>query len=416
MNLKELHVFDPNTKDQWLKAIQKELGERSLESLQWSPEPGIEMEPYYTQTPNAAESALGVFPFHIHQQVTADGPEAARAQALMCLAGGAQSIGFLQAPESHEMDASLAEIEWPYIQLHWQNWPLTMSYAETLHQYVDQRGWLSNTLQGLLGNEASMLWSDNWDVETVRYYQKAFPRCRLFYIDGVALARTGASAVMQVAAILAQAQEALHRLISAGFTIDEASAMLQIQTSADTSYFLEITKIRVIRHLYAELVANYNPEHACSQSIFIHAVTGITSYATTDTNTNLLRATTAAMSAAIGQASSIEVQPHDAAADPVQSMRWARNILHLLREESYMDSALHAAQGSYYLEHMFSQMATQAWQSLVQMEEQGGWTVQASEWMNAAHAMGASAEQAIASGQKIRVGVNKYQAKGNAKS
>ena len=416
MNLKELHVFDPNTKDQWLKAIQKELGERSLESLQWSPEPGIEMEPYYTHATSSAEAALGVFPFHIHQQVTASGAEGARAQAITCLEGGAQSIGFTQAPEPHEMDASLAEIEWPYIQLHWQNWPLTMSYAETLHLYVNQRGWLSNALQGLLGNEAGMLWNENLDVETVRYYQKAFPRCRLFYIDGVALARTGASAVMQVAAILAQAQEALHRLISAGFTIDEASAMLQIQTSADTSYFLEITKIRVIRHLYAELVANYNPEHACSQSIFIHAVTGITSYATTDTNTNLLRATTAAMSAAIGQASSIEVQPHDAAADPVQSMRWARNILHLLREESYIDSALHAAQGSYYLEHMFSQMATQAWQSLVQLEAQRGWTVQASEWMNVAHAMGASAEQAIASGQKIRVGVNKYQAKGNAKS
>ncbi len=416
MNLKELHVFDPNTKDQWLKAIQKELGERSLESLQWSPEPGIEMEPYYTHATSSAEAALGVFPFHIHQQVTADGAEAARTQALMCLAGGAQSIGFLQAPEPHEMDASLAEIEWPYIQLHWQNIPLTISYAKSLHAYADQRGWQSNTLQGLLGNDARILWSDNWDVEAVRYYQQAFPRCRLFYIDGVALARTGASAVMQVAAILGQAQEALFRLTSAGFTIDEASAMLQIQTSSDTSYFLEITKIRVIRHLFAELVASYAPEHACSQSIFIHAVTGVTSYSTTDTNTNLLRATTAAMSAAIGQASSIEVQPHDPTADPVHALRWARNILHLLREESCMDSALHAAQGSYYLEHMFGQMAEQAWNSLVEMEEHGGWTMQETAWQKAAQTIGASTEEAIRSGQKIRVGVNKYQVKANAKS
>lgn len=414
MNWTDLHAFDANTKDQWLKAIQKELGERNLESLHWSPASGVTMEPYYTSSSRVAWRTSGVAPFLIHQAVEGNTPEVAREEALACLMGGAQSIGFDGVPNDFDWDAQLKGIEWPYIQLHWHNFPLEAAAVTSLTAYATSRGWEANQLRGCFGIDASHLWKGTWNKEVVQALRHHFPMCRIFVITERSFA--GNQTDHQLVGLLAQVQEALHALVSAGFSIDEASAMVQIQAELSTSYFQEITKLRVLRHLYGELVEAYGPQHACSTSIWIHAKTSSMAYAEVDTDTNLLRATTMAMSAAIGQSSSIEIHPHDASHPRVDSLRWSRNMLHLLREESYFDQAIHAANGSHYLESFAQQLATVVWSQLHAIEDAGGWRAQEEVWLRAAEQMAQAHQARIASGEIIQVGVNKYQPKAHAKN
>lgn len=412
MNWTQLHAFDPTTKDQWLKAIQKELGERTVDDLMWSPSEGIRIEPYYTEIKGRVLHKLGVYPALIHQHVQGAAMEDVRTEALECLMGGAQSIGFDAVPVDLDWDTQLKDIEWPYIQLHWRNFPLTTNAIAALSAYADRRGWDRTQLKGCWGIDAAATWQGECDMQALKFVRQQFPACRVFVIAERSFA--GGQTGHQLVGLLAQVQEALHALVSAGFTIDDASAMLQINTSMSTSYFKEMIRLRVLRLLYGSIVRAYQPQYSCSIGVWIHTIAGDGAYAQADTHTNLLRATTMAMSAMLGQTSSLEIQPHDPQHQRQDTLRWARNMMHLLREESYFDQALHAAQGSYYLEDWSAQLAHDTWSRLIAMEEAGGWQGQSADWLSKAEQWERTRQEQIASGQIIHVGVNKYQAQAHA--
>jgi methylmalonyl-CoA mutase len=90
---------------------------------------------------------------------------------------------------------------------------------------------------------------------------------------------------------------------------------------------------------------------------------------TLELNTNLIRATTMAMSGVIGGCTSLTVTPFDAP-DPESNThgvafahRIARNVQHLLKLESGMHKVIDPSAGSYYIEDLTQQYAAKAWQS-----------------------------------------------------
>jgi methylmalonyl-CoA mutase len=89
-----------------------------------------------------------------------------------------------------------------------------------------------------------------------------------------------------------------------------------------------------------------------------------------DTDNNLIRATIQALAACVGGANRIEVLPMDYAnaADVNEQLRWARNIQHLLIEESYFDQYSDLAKGSYALEKLTEDLATKALATMKEFE------------------------------------------------
>ena len=74
-----------------------------------------------------------------------------------------------------------------------------------------------------------------------------------------------------------------------------------------------------------------------------------------DPYTNLLRDTTEAMSAAIGGASTLLVEPHG------YDAHLALNIPRILAEEAHLDAVADPAGGSYYVESLTDALAREAW-------------------------------------------------------
>ena len=83
-------------------------------------------------------------------------------------------------------------------------------------------------------------------------------------------------------------------------------------------------------------------------------------------NTNMIRATTMALSAVSGGVDTLDVLPSDYRNSPF-GRRIARNVQHLLKMESYMDKVSDPSAGSYYIEQLTETIATKAWEKFQQM-------------------------------------------------
>ncbi len=139
-------------------------------------------------------------------------------------------------------------------------------------------------------------------------------------------------------------------------------------------FFPEIAKLRAARMLWAVIVRAYGPKSEEAALMHIHSVTGRWNKTLYDPHVNMLRTQTEAMSAVLGGAESITVEPFDAVfrtADQF-SERIARNQQLLLMEESHLDKVADPGAGSYYIEELTSMMADEAWKLFLEIENEGG--------------------------------------------
>jgi len=88
----------------------------------------------------------------------------------------------------------------------------------------------------------------------------------------------------------------------------------------------------------------------------------------------MLRTQTEAMSAVLGGADTITVEPFDTVFRTAGefSERIARNQQLLLMEESHLDKVADPGAGSYYLEELTSAIAHEAWRLFLEIENEGG--------------------------------------------
>lgn len=126
------------------------------------------------------------------------------------------------------------------------------------------------------------------------------------------------------------------------------------------NYFFEIAKLRAFRWLWKHVCELQNKPY----SIFIQCETSTKSFNTDNENNNILRNTTAAMSAIIGGCDSLIVNSHDAVIGETSfGKRIARNVQHILRHESYFNELQDAAKGSYYIEYLTYRLCEKSWKN-----------------------------------------------------
>jgi methylmalonyl-CoA mutase len=88
----------------------------------------------------------------------------------------------------------------------------------------------------------------------------------------------------------------------------------------------------------------------------------------------MLRTQTEAMSATLGGADSLTVEPFDVIfRQPGEfSERIARNQQLILKEEAFFDKVADPGAGSYYIENLTSLIAENSWKLFLEIEERGG--------------------------------------------
>jgi methylmalonyl-CoA mutase len=187
-------------------------------------------------------------------------------------------------------------------------------------------------------------------------------------------AESGAAIVQELAFALAEGAEIIAQLTDRGLTPDDAAQALAFSFAIGPNYFPEIAKLRAARTLWARTVERFQPASLDSAKMTIYARTAHWDKTIYDPYVNVLRATTEAMAAAIGGADAIQVEAFDETYREPDAFgdRLARNSQLILKREAWLDRAVDAAGGSYYLETLTDSLAREAWTLFQEIEAAGG--------------------------------------------
>lgn len=208
----------------------------------------------------------------------------------------------------------------------------------------------------------------------------------------------GATSVEELAFALAEGVERLAAAPDAG----QEAASLTFVFAIGSNYFFEIAKLRAARQLWAQAVTAFGVTDENAARMRIHSRTALANKSIYDPYTNLLRATTEALSAVIGGCDALTVLP---ARFPA---RLARNVQLILKEECHLDGVADPAGGSYYIESLTDALAREAWALFQQIEQQGGFAAAQAFIEQRLAASRAAKEKALATRRQVLVGVNNY--------
>ncbi|GGH33872.1 hypothetical protein GCM10007423_24360 [Dyadobacter endophyticus] len=131
-------------------------------------------------------------------------------------------------------------------------------------------------------------------------------------------------------------------------------------------YLTEIAKLRALRYLLSKMARAFGlPGHSAP---FIEASTSISYKVNEADYTNLIRATSQAMSAVIGGCDALTVLPYDQSANAL-AQRLATHVSYILEHESLLSQVADPAAGAYALEDMTLKLADAAWEAFLKTSQ-----------------------------------------------
>lgn len=195
---------------------------------------------------------------------------------------------------------------------------------------------------------------------------KSYPKIRTICANTIPYHYEGANAVQELALTLAIARKYVEEN-----NFESFANKFFVNFAIDTNFFSEIAKLRAVKVLWKAFSTAYGVSENITLPIV--AETSLRSYSKLDVYVNLLRAGNEAFSALIGGADVFTVHPHDVLTKPTdQSIRIARNVILVLKEESLVQNVIDPSGGSYFIETLTSEYVEQAWKLFLEIEEAGG--------------------------------------------
>ncbi|MCB0706567.1 MAG: hypothetical protein KDC34_14735 [Saprospiraceae bacterium] len=356
--------FSPVSKADWLDKVARDLKGRSIEELnhQWTEQ--IQLSPFFhledsLELPPLVNATGGNW--EIGSCIQVEDPAESNAILLDELQHGVNAPRLvLKDPLSAKAwEVLLNGVEPAYISL--QIYPTFQetepaSWLDPLLATLSKKGVTSANRVGAIriGEEAIEKVLVNWNL-----YQERFPRMRKLYIDNSMNFRTF-NPEQELALAAYMAFYRLEEAISKGVDAQEAHDNLHVVLAVGTSFFRDLAKLRAFRILWANLLQA--AALAVHQAPFI-SVQFAPESQDEDMHTNMIRATTQAMSAVIGGADHLEILPANATVESTTGFtrRVARNLHHILSMEAHLDQVMDPAAGSYFMETLSVQIAEKAY-------------------------------------------------------
>ncbi len=199
------------------------------------------------------------------------------------------------------------------------------------------------------------------------------PKLRTIGINGLAFHNSGASAVQELAYVMATAVEYINQMLDRGLNIDNIAQSIRLTFGIGPFYFMEVAKIRAVRIIWAKIIEAYKGDRE-SQKAKIHARTSFLNQTKYDPYVNMLRTTTETFSAVVGGVDSLHTNSfNECFEEPDEfSRRIARNTQTILNEETRLSSLIDPGAGSYYVEKLTDEIAKKAWALFQKIERNGG--------------------------------------------
>lgn len=427
MEQKLFTEFPEITKNDWISQVNKDLkGKNFDDTLVWHSLENFDIQPYYAKedldnlpieaiqaaqkNKNAASWQNRPLVEYINEKVT-------NGLIVSYLQRGADAINIdFSNTDLNQVDLvkllnNIKLSDTPIYFTTFQGTELLVNLSKFIH-YLPKGGLQVDVIANSFNTESSEENKLPWEnakqiiVQTTQY-----PNFRALRVSSHVFHNAGANAVQELAFTIASAVEYLDKLTDLNLSPEDIIAKLEFSVSIGTNYFVEIAKLRALRYLWSKVLESYN----CGSLINdcqIHCQTSSFYDSTLSPYTNMLRATTEAMSAVMGGCDALTVLAYDSVIGEQNTElgeRIARNVSILMREEAHLDKTIDPSAGSYYIENLTYQLSTEAWKLFQKVESLGGITA-AFEKGFVKKEISKSYEAKINSlrSGKVMVGVNKF--------
>ena len=313
------------------------------------------LQRYHQQNLNADVNKEGARHWYNQPLITVFDVKKANKQALEALQSGADALLFDIKNEEIELHELLKGIllEHCFVSFRIQN-----NAEQFLTQYV---AYLQKTGVDLAEIKGSLFASWN-HVEELKERIKITRTLPEFYPIVHSENSNLESSTQKVADVLIRSTQTIQNLIKNGLEAGEIIKNSQFSVTVDNRYFLSIVKLKTLKMLFNEISEAFLETNVVDLTTKIHVFSRIEQGAN---HKNIISNSTQAMSAILGGCDSLTVLSHDlddeSATNEEFSLRIARNVSTILREESYFDKIADPVAGSYYIENLIDAFAEKSW-------------------------------------------------------
>jgi methylmalonyl-CoA mutase len=250
--------------------------------------------------------------------------------------------------------------------------------------------------------------------DIISYASANMPRFNSVSISGYHMQEAGATCAQELAYTIADGIEYVRTAVASGLDVDAFAPRLSFFFAIGMNFFMEVAKLRAARLLWSTLMTEkFAPQDERSLMLRTHCQTSGVSLTAKSPYNNIMRTTVEALAAALGGTQSLHTNSFDEAlALPTEfSARIARNTQLVLQEETGITKVVDPLAGSYYVESLTNELATEARKLIDEVEEMGGMTKAVEAGMPKMRIEEAAARRQarIDRGEETIVGVNKYQ-------
>ena len=240
------------------------------------------------------------------------------------------------------------------------------------------------------------------------------PAFNTISISGYHIREAGSTAVQEVAFTLANGCTYVQTALDAGLELDVFAPRLAFFFNSSSDLLEEVAKFRAARRLWARLMKErFGARKPASLMLRFHTQTAGNTLTAQQIDNNIVRVTIQALAAVLGGTQSLHTNSKDEAHSlpTEESVRTALRTQQILAHESGVADTIDPLAGSYYIESLTDRIEGEALALINKIDAAGGVVKCIEDGFiqrqieNAAYQY----QQEIERGERIIVGVNKFQ-------
>ena len=275
--------------------------------------------------------------------------------------------------------------------------------TDILKEYIAQKEWI-------FPPEPSM----RLVTDMVEFCAQEMPKWHPISISGYHIREAGSTAAQELAFTLADGFTYVDWAVERGLDVDDFAPRLSFFFNAHLDFFEEIAKYRAARRIWArELRDKYGARNPRSWLMRFHTQTAGVSLTAQQPELNIVRTALEALSAVLGGTQSLHTNSFDEAlALPTEdAVRIALRTQQVIAHETGVVNTIDPLGGSYFVEHLTDKLEEEAYDYFSRIEKLGGVVAAIKENFFQREIAEASYryQSEVESGQRIVVGVNRYQ-------
>jgi methylmalonyl-CoA mutase, N-terminal domain len=243
---------------------------------------------------------------------------------------------------------------------------------------------------------------------------RELPEWNTISISGYHIREAGSTAAQELAFTFANAIAYIEAAVQAGLAVDSFAPRLSFFFNSHNGFFEEIAKFRAARRIYANLMRDrFGAKDPRSLALRFHVQTAGSTLTAQQPDVNIVRTAVQALAAVLGGAQSLHTNSRDEALSlpTEESARIALRTQQVIAYETGVTNTVDPAGGSQHVEALTDSLEHEVGEYIRRIDDMGGALrgietgyIQ-NEIQNAAYEY----QRTVESGERIVVGVNRFQ-------